>query len=93
MFLFSKMPRLALAPTRECQAEHSYPYTGEVKNDWSYSSTQVSTALLRNDYEILTEEVKQLGTPNQVHAVLQRVHSVTLLELPEKSRYSCTILL
>ena len=76
MFLFSKMPRQALAPTRERQAEHSSPSTGEVENEWGYSSTQVSTALLRNGYETLTEEVKQLGTLNQVHAVPQRVQYI-----------------
>ena len=47
MFLFSKMPRLSLAPTREREAQHSHLPNGEVKNDWSLSSTQVSTALLR----------------------------------------------
>ena len=42
----------------EREVEHSPPFNGEVKNEWSYSSTQVYTALLRKRDETLTEEVK-----------------------------------
>jgi hypothetical protein len=53
----------------EFEADNCPPSNAEVKNDWCYTSTQVSTAILRKSEEILMEEIKHLGALSQVYAI------------------------